>query len=233
MHFIWPELLWLLLLIPLLVVGYIRALRRKRTEVVRYSSLDLIRPALGPGHRIRRHIPPALLLCALTLVLLGTARPSARISLPADYLTLVLAMDVSRSMLAEDVPPSRIVAAQQAAKSFLQELPDHVRVAVVSFAGNAQLVQGVTDQKDELLAAIDSFQLQRGTATGSGLWRSTPCCPNRPLTWSRCCTVPSSSRAAWSRKGAVWRGVRWTSVLPPGSQSLPSPCPWALTRRGR
>jgi Ca-activated chloride channel family protein len=144
-------------------------LRRKRTEVVRYSSLDLIRPALGPGHRIRRHIPPALLLCALTLVLLGTARPSARISLPADYLTLVLAMDVSRSMLAEDVPPSRIVAAQQAAKSFLQELPRHVRVAVVSFAGNAQLVQGVTDQKDELLAAIDGFQLQRGTATGSGL----------------------------------------------------------------
>ena len=70
---------------------------------------------------------------------------------------------------AEDVPPSRMVAAQQAAKTFVQELPDHVRVAVVSFAGNAQLVQGVTDQKDELLAAIDSFQLQRGTATGSGL----------------------------------------------------------------
>ena len=169
MHFIWPELLWLLLLIPLLVVGYIRALRRKRTLAVHYPSLSLIRPALGPGHRIRRHIPPALLLFALTLVLLGTARPSARVSLPADYLTLVLAMDVSRSMLAEDVPPSRIVAAQQAAKSFLQELPRHVRVAVVSFAGNAQLVQGVTDQTDELLAAIDGFQLQRGTATGSGL----------------------------------------------------------------
>ncbi|WP_396429777.1 VWA domain-containing protein [Limnohabitans sp.] len=169
MHFIWPEVLWLLLLIPLLVVGYIWALRRKRTLAVHYPSLDLIRPALGPGHRIRRHIPPALLLCAFSLVLLGAARPSARVTLPADYLTLVLAMDVSRSMLAEDVPPSRIVAAQQAAKSFLQELPTHVRVAVVSFAGNAQLVQGVTDQKDVLLAAIDSFQLQRGTATGSGL----------------------------------------------------------------
>jgi Ca-activated chloride channel family protein len=169
MHFIWPEVLWLLLLIPLLVVGYIWALRRKRTVAVHYPSLDLIRPALGPGHRIRRHIPPALLLCAFSLVLLGAARPSARVTLPADYLTLVMAMDVSRSMLAEDVPPSRIVAAQQAAKSFLQELPTHVRVAVVSFAGNAQLVQGVTDQKDALLAAIDSFQLQRGTATGSGL----------------------------------------------------------------
>ena len=169
MHFIWPELLWLLLLIPLLVVGYIRALRRKRTMAVQYPSLNLIRPALGPGHRIRRHIPPALLLCAVSLVLLGAARPSARLTLPADYLSLVLAMDVSRSMLAEDVPPSRIVAAQQAAKSFVQELPAHVRVAVVSFAGNAQLVQGVTDDKEVLLSAIDGFQLQRGTATGSGL----------------------------------------------------------------
>ena len=89
MHFIWPEVLWLMLLIPLLVVGYIWALRRKRTVAVHYPSLDLIRPALGPGHRIRRHIPPALLLCAFSLVLLGAARPSARVTLPADYLTLV------------------------------------------------------------------------------------------------------------------------------------------------
>jgi len=169
MHFIWPEGLWLLLLIPLLVAGYIWALRRQRTVTVQYPSLGLIRPALGASSRIRRHIPPALLLVALTLVLFGVARPSARVSLPADYMTLVLAMDVSRSMLAEDVPPSRIVAAQQAAKTFLQDLPAHVRVAVVTFAANAQLVQAATDQKETLLAAIDGFQLQRGTATGSGL----------------------------------------------------------------
>ena len=169
MHFIWPEGLWLLLLIPLLVVGYIWALRRKRTVLVQYPSLDLIRPALGVRSRLRRHIPPALLLAALTLVLLGAARPTARVSLPADYLTLVMAMDVSRSMLAEDVPPSRIGAAQQAAKNFLQDLPKHVRVAIVTFAANAQLVQAATDQKEALLSAIDGFQLQRGTATGSGL----------------------------------------------------------------
>lgn len=169
MHFIWPEVLWLSLLIPLSVLGYLWALRRKRTVAVHYPSLDLIRPAMGQGQRLRRHLPPALLCLAMALVLLGAARPMARITLPADYLTLVLAMDVSRSMLAEDVPPNRMVAAQQAAKSFVQALPDHVRMAVVSFAGNAQLVQGVTDQKDALLAAIDSFQLQRGTATGSGL----------------------------------------------------------------
>jgi Ca-activated chloride channel homolog len=169
MHFIWPEGLWLLLLIPLLVVGYIWALRRKRMALVHYPSLDLIRPALGTLGRVRRHIPPALLLVALTLVFLGAARPSARVSLPADYLTLVMAMDVSRSMLAEDVPPNRIGAAQQAAKNFLQDLPAHVRVAIVTFAANAQLVQTATDQKEALQAAIDGFQLQRGTATGSGL----------------------------------------------------------------
>ena len=169
MHFIWPEVLWLSLLIPLSVLGYLWALRRKRTAAVYYPSLGLIRPAMGHGQRLRRHLPPALLCLALALVLFGAARPMARVTLPADYLTLVLAMDVSRSMLAEDVPPNRIVAAQQAAKSFVQELPDHVRMAVVSFAGNAQLVQGVTDQKDLLLDAIDSFQLQRATATGSGL----------------------------------------------------------------
>jgi Ca-activated chloride channel family protein len=169
MHFIWPEALWLLVLIPLLWVGYLWALRRKRRVTVHYPSLDLIRPALGQRSRIRRHIPPALLLTALALVLLGVARPSARVSLPADYLTLVVAMDVSRSMLAEDVPPSRIVAAQQAVKAFLQDLPAHVRVALVTFAANAQVVQAATDQKETLLAAVDSFQLQRGTATGSGL----------------------------------------------------------------
>ena len=108
-------------------------------------------------------------MLASVLALIGAARPSARVALPADFLTLVLAMDVSRSMLAEDVAPSRIVASQQAVKGFLQDLPDHVRVGVVSFAGNAQLVQQVTDQKDELVASIDRFQLQRGTATGSGI----------------------------------------------------------------
>ena len=81
-------------------------------------------------------------------------------------------MDVSRSMLAQDVPPSRIEAAQTAAKAFLKDLPSNVRVGIVSFAGSAQLVQDVTDQKDDLIAAIDRFQLQRGTATGSGLWLS-------------------------------------------------------------
>jgi Ca-activated chloride channel family protein len=105
----------------------------------------------------------------MALLLFASARPMARVTLPADYMTLIMAMDVSRSMLAEDVEPSRIKAAQKAAKEFLQDLPKNVRVGIVSFAGNAQVVQHVSQDKDELVAAIDRFQLQRGTATGSGL----------------------------------------------------------------
>jgi Ca-activated chloride channel family protein len=129
----------------------------------------LLRPALQGQRAWRRHVPPLLLWLALACTLLALARPFARIALPSDYMTLVMALDVSRSMLAQDVPPSRIEAAKDAAKAFLRELPAQVRVGIVSFAGSAQLAQQVTDQREDLLAAIDRFELQRGTATGSGL----------------------------------------------------------------
>lgn len=169
MRLLWPDALWLLLLVPLCVAAYVWALRRRRLQAQVYPSLLLVRPALGRQRLWRRHVPPLLMLLALTLGVLGLSRPSARLTLPADYMTLVLAMDVSRSMLAEDVPPSRIVAAQAAAREFVQSLPASVRLGIVSFAGNAQLVQPVTEVREDLLAAIDRFQLQRGTATGSGL----------------------------------------------------------------
>ena len=169
MRLLWPQALWLLLLVPLLLAAYVWALRRRRLQALAYPSLLLVRPALAHQRLWRRHVPPLLMLLALGLGLFGLSRPSARLTLPADYMTLVLAMDVSRSMLAEDVPPSRIVASQTAAREFLQSLPASVRVGIVSFAGNAQLVQPVTEVREDLLAAIDRFELQRGTATGSGL----------------------------------------------------------------
>jgi len=168
-RFIWPDFLWGLLALPLLVGGYIWLLRRRRRNAVRYASLSLVRQAIGPGQRWRRHVPPALLLTGITAALIAAARPAANIVLPADYMTIVLAIDVSRSMLANDVEPNRIHAAQVAAREFIRELPDGIRVGIVTFAGSAQVVQGVTDRKEDLLAAIDRFQLQRATATGSGL----------------------------------------------------------------
>ena len=169
MHFVWPEALWTLLVLPLLWAGYIWMLKRQRVQALRFPSLMLLRPALQGQLAWRRHVPPLMLWLALACSLVALARPFARIVLPADYMTLVMALDVSRSMLAQDVPPSRIEAAKDAAKAFIRDLPAQVRVGIVSFAGSAQLAQQVTDQREELLAAIDRFELQRGTATGSGL----------------------------------------------------------------
>ena len=162
-------MLWSLLIVPLMVGGYVWLQKRKRKDVIAFSAVSWILQNMDTPSPWRRHIPPALLAIALALLLLASARPMARVTLPADYMTLIMAMDVSRSMLAEDVDPSRIKAAQKAGKEFLQELPPNVRVGIVSFAGNAQVVQHVTNQREELVSAIDRFQLQRGTATGSGL----------------------------------------------------------------
>ena len=169
MDFVWPDALWGLLLLPLAVAAYLGLLRRQRQQALPYASVALVRAAQVGASRWRRHVPVGLLLLALGATLLGAARPLARVTLPSDHMTLMLAMDVSRSMLAEDVPPNRIEASKAAVKAFLNDLPAQVRVGIVTFAASAQLAQGVTDSRDELLAAIDRFQLQRGTATGSGL----------------------------------------------------------------
>ena len=169
MQFIWPEMLWLLLLVPAMVAAYLAVLRRRRRFAIRYASLRIVREAMVPGQRIRRHVPPALFLVAMTAAILAVARPSATLVLPAEFMTLVLAMDVSRSMLATDVQPNRISAAQAAARAFIEELPKNVRIGITSFAGTATVVQTPTENKEEALAAIGRFQLQRATATGSGL----------------------------------------------------------------
>jgi Ca-activated chloride channel family protein len=106
---------------------------------------------------------------ALTLLLLAAARPMARIALPTQQETIMLAIDVSGSMRATDVQPSRLEAAQAAARAFLAELPRHVKVGIVAFAGSAQVAQLPTTNREDLNAAIDRFQLQRGTATGNGI----------------------------------------------------------------
>jgi Ca-activated chloride channel family protein len=169
MHFLWPDLLWLLPIVPLAIAAYVYALRRRKKAALRYASLLLVRDALGPGQWLRRHLPAVLIAAALMSALLGVARPSALFTLPNAHQTIVLAMDVSRSMRATDIPPSRMVAAQNAVKEFVQELPPNVRVGIVTFAGTAAVVQTPTHNREELIAAVDRFQLQRQTAIGSGL----------------------------------------------------------------
>ncbi len=169
MKFIWPMMLWLLLALPLLVLLYYWILKRKRRTTVRLASINVARMAMGKGPGWRRHVPPLLLLLALAALLVATARPTATITLPLAERTIILAMDVSGSMRAEDVKPNRLVASQAAAKAFVENLPREVKVGVVSFAGTAAVVQAPTISREDVLAAIDRFQLQRGTATGSGI----------------------------------------------------------------
>jgi Ca-activated chloride channel family protein len=169
MTFLWPEFLWLLLLLPLLVLLYIWLLGRKKKMALRYASLSIVREAMGKGQSFRRHIPPILFLLSLGLMLLASSRPFAVVTLPSQRETIMLAMDVSGSMRATDVQPNRLVAAQNAAKAFLKDLPRNVRVGIIAFAGTASVVQPATLNREDLTAAIDKFQLQRGTAIGNGI----------------------------------------------------------------
>jgi Ca-activated chloride channel homolog len=169
MTFLWPEMLWLLLIVPALLAGYFYLLRRKQESALRYASLSLVKEAIGAGQRFRRHIPPLLFLIALIVMIVAIARPAAVVSLPSQHQTIILAMDVSGSMRAVDVEPNRISAAQAAAKAFVAEQPANVLIGVVSFAATAAVVQVPTRNREDIIAAIDRFQLQRGTAIGSGI----------------------------------------------------------------
>jgi len=169
MTFVWPDFLWLLALVPALVLLYLWLLHRRKKNTVRYASLALVKQAAGQGPGWRRHVPPALMLLAIAALFIATARPLAIITLPSQQETIILAMDVSGSMRAADVHPNRLVAAQDAAKAFIKELPRSVRVGVVSFAGTAAVVQPPTQSREDVVAAIERFQLQRGTAIGSGI----------------------------------------------------------------
>jgi Ca-activated chloride channel family protein len=169
MTFLWPELLWLMLVLPLLLAAYIFVLRRKKKLALRYASLGLVREAMGAAQRVKRHIPPALFFVALAAMLVALARPQATITLPTQHETVILAMDISGSMRATDVEPNRLIAAQNAAKEFVNEQPENVRIGVVAFAGTATVAQAPTRNREDVIAAIDRFQLQRATAIGSGI----------------------------------------------------------------
>ncbi len=172
MQFLWPQMLWLLVSLPLLAAAYLYLIARRKKTALLYASLALPRAALGRNQRLRRHLPPLLFLFALGAALLACARPTATIMLPSDTITLVLAMDVSRSMAATDVAPTRISAAQQAARDLIVGLPAGVRLSIVSFAATAIVILPPTDNRLGMLEAIDRFELQNGTATGSGLIQS-------------------------------------------------------------
>jgi Ca-activated chloride channel homolog len=167
MDFLWPHNLWWMLALPLLAALYLWRLRRGGRRNLRYAGLRVVREAAGPSWR--RHVPAALILLALALLLLALARPTAPVPLPWARSTILLAMDISRSMRVADVQPTRMVAAQEAAKAFLGEVPHHIEVGLVTFAGTAQVAQAATLDRPSLVSAIDAIQMQYGTAIGNAI----------------------------------------------------------------
>jgi Ca-activated chloride channel family protein len=172
MNFLFPLGLWLTLIVPILIALYIWAQRRRQKYALRYASLSLVKEALGRGPGIRRHIPPALFLASLLFMTVAVARPVTVVSMPVQEGVVILAIDVSGSMQAEDLKPNRIEAAKEAAKAFVARQGEDVSVGIVSFAGDASLVQSPTTDHDLVIKAIDRLRTQRATAIGRGILTS-------------------------------------------------------------
>ncbi len=172
MAFLSPTMLWTLLAVPVLLLAYILLQRRRKKYAVRLGSLLLMKQALKRGPGWQRHIPPLLLLLALLTLMIALARPITFVTLPTREGTVILLMDVSGSMQATDIEPSRIEASKAAARAFVDKQPDGVRIGVVSFSDNASIVQAPTADRNDVLAAINRLRQQRATGIGRGLLTS-------------------------------------------------------------
>lgn len=169
MTFYWPNMLWLAGILPVLILSYIWLLRRKNKAALRFASLGIVKEAMTPGRRFRRHIPPILMFVSVAVLVFAMARPAAVVTLPSNQAIIMLSMDVSGSMRANDINPTRISAAQAAARDFVAVQPKTAKVGIVAFSSAAMLVQAPTTNHDELNAAIEHLRVDRFTAVGSGL----------------------------------------------------------------
>lgn len=237
--FLWPAMLALLIAVPVLVACYLRLITRRRQAGLGLASLAAAAGGLGDAEdaqeptgaagtagtrralsgglaRLWHHAPAILLLAGLTAMMVAVARPQAVIVLPSHMSSIILAMDASGSMRATDVKPSRIEAARTAAKAFITEQPSRVRIGVVSIAATAALVQSPTDKREDIFRAIDSFQLQPGSALGSGLVIAlATLLPQGGIDAQQLITGASSP--SWTRDWARQAEVKNFKPVPPGS----------------
>jgi Ca-activated chloride channel family protein len=171
MELLWPGFLYVLGLIPILIITYIWILRRRKPFAVRYSSLSLVRAAL-PQQTWRRHVPFALFLLAMSSLIMAVGRPVSTMQVPASNATIILAIDVSRSMCSTDILPSRLEAAKDAALQFVQNQDGNTQIGIVAFAGFAVLIQPPTSDQELLETAIKNLSTARRTAIGEGILMS-------------------------------------------------------------
>lgn len=180
MSFLWPAALLLYLVVPLLAGGYIWMLRRPARERVRYPGLGLAAQAAAAGGQWRRHVAAVLYLLAVCGVIFTLARPVAPVPVPDNRTAVMLSIDVSRSMMAHDVVPTRLDAAKKAAIEFVHSLPPGAKVGLVSFSSYATLVAPPTEDHDRVIQAINSLNLEFATAIGDGLLEAVYALPDRP-----------------------------------------------------
>ncbi len=179
MTFQWPVMLGGLLALPLLAAVYIWALRRPPRRSVTHTQVGLLAQASGVSRRWRRHLPAGLMALALASVILALARPVAPMPVPAVQNTVMLSIDVSRSMLADDLPPSRIEAAKAAAREFVRTLPGGLKVGLVTFSSYAMLIVPPTADRTRVLDAINMLSTEFATAIGDGLLEAVWALPGR------------------------------------------------------
>jgi Ca-activated chloride channel homolog len=169
MSFIWSPMLLFLIVPPLLVLVYLRLQMQRRRALANYGSFGLSSNAAGRTATLRRHIPPLIFLGGLVILMVALARPQTTVNLPRMEGTVILAFDVSGSMVADDLKPTRMEAAKAAAQDFVDAQPSGVLIGVVSFSDSGIAIQIPTDDRDEVLAAISRLAPQRSTALGGGI----------------------------------------------------------------
>lgn len=172
MSFLEPARLWLLLLIPVLIVAYVLLQWRRKKYALRFTNLALLDKVAPRRPAWRRHIAAVLTMLTVGLIVTAFAQPQTEVRVPRERATIVLTMDVSLSMMADDVAPTRIKAAQAAAKSFVDGLPAKYNVAFVTFAGTAQILVPPTTDHQAVIRAIDGVELAESTATGEAIFTS-------------------------------------------------------------
>ena len=172
MSFIWPLMLFSLLLVPLLVGLYFRLLPRRQRATADLGPLGIVQSSSGHEIGVHRHVPPTFFLLGLTLLLFGLARPEMIVSLPRVEGTAILAFDISNSMAADDLEPTRIEAAKAAARAFVENQPPTILIGVVAFSNGGLVVQTPTDDQAAVLATIDRLSPQGGTSLGQGIFTS-------------------------------------------------------------
>ncbi|MBE3001610.1 VWA domain-containing protein [Nocardiopsis sp. HNM0947] len=172
MTFLEPQRLWLLLLVVAVVAAYVVVQRRRRQYTVRFTNLELLDQVVPYRPDVRRHVPPALFAAALGVLVAAVAQPAMPVEQPRERATIMVAVDVSLSMAANDIEPDRLAAAKESAQGFVETLPDRFNVGLVSFSSTATVVSSPTHDHQAVISSIENLRLGPGTAIGEGVFAS-------------------------------------------------------------